>query len=309
MALDSIDREPPPFFRQGLSSLSKLLLLGGLALVFIAADHRLSISGPIRSGISLVLAPLQWAVLLPGRAVRSVQDYLQGVDEARDAAREYQSRTIAQAQRVQQVEQLQQENSLLLELLDLRKRVETPTLAVQVLYENVDPYSRQLVIDKGLLAGIQAGSAVIDTAGVVGQVIRVYPLSSEVRLLTDPDQSIPVLSARTGERFIAFGDPHVLGGSLELRFVPASTDLQAEDLLTTSGIDGVYPPGLHVGRVKQIDRRVDVAFARIHAEPMARLRGRHMLVLPPYRDWPTRTPETAPSKPPARKAPNPKGQP
>jgi len=309
MALDSIDRSPPPFFRQGLSSLSKLVLFGGLALLLMAADHRLGISSPIRSGVSLVLAPLQWVMLLPGRALGGLQDYLQGVDEARDAAREYQSRTIAQAQRLQQVEQLQQENTQLLELLDLRKQVEMTTVAVQVLYENVDPYSRQLVIDKGLLAGIQAGSAVIDTAGVVGQVIRVYPLSSEVRLLTDPEQSIPVLSARTGERFIAFGDPHALGGSLELRFVPSSADLQPDDLLTTSGIDGVYPPGLHVGRVKQIDRRVDVAFARIHAEPMARLRGRHMLVLPPYRDWPARPTALPATKTAPRKNPTTKGPP
>jgi rod shape-determining protein MreC len=136
------------------------------------------------------------------------------------------------------------------------------------------------------MAGIALGSAVIDTAGVVGQVTRVYPLVSEITLLTDRAQSIPVMNARTGSRYIANGDPQILGGSLDLKFVPAGADMQKGDLLTTSGIDGVYPAGLHVGRIARIDRRVDSSFARVHAEPMATERGRHLLVLLPFKDWP-----------------------
>lgn len=286
MALDSIDRSPPPFFRQGLSALSKLVLFGLLSLLLMTADHRLGLSQPIRSAVSLVLAPVQWLALLPARGSAAVQAYFTGVDEARDAARQYQSRTIAQAQRLQQAEQLLQENRHLRELLQLRDDIPGPAKAVQVLYETADPYSRSVVIDKGQLSGITPGSAVIDVAGVVGQVTRVHPLSSEVTLLTDREQSIPVLNARTGQRFIAFGDPITLGGSLELRFVPAGADMQPEDLLTTSGVDGVYPAGLHVGRIQLIDRRTDNAFARVHVRPMAHQRGRHMLVLSPVSDWP-----------------------
>lgn len=292
MALDSIDSNPPPFFRQGLSALSKLVLFGLLSVLLMAADHRLGVSQPIRSAVSLVLAPVQWLALLPQRAGSAVQDYFKGVDEARDAARQYQARTIAQAQRLQQAEQLLQENQQLRQLLELRKDSAGPAKAVQVLYETADPYTRNIVIDKGALSGIAPGSAVVDVAGVVGQVTRVYPMSSEVTLLTDRDQSIPVLNARTGHRFMAMGDPTTLGGSIELRFVPASADVQEGDLLTTSGIDGVYPAGLQVGRVKQIDRRIDTAFAKVHALPMAQARGRHMLVLTPVSDWPER-----PSKP------------
>ena len=286
MALDTLDRSPPPFFRQGLPALSRLVLFALLSLLLMSADHRLGVSAPLRSAISVVLSPLQWLVLLPGRVDGALQDYFKGVDEARDAARQYQARTIAQAQRLQQAEQLLQENQHLRELLELRRETGGPARAVQVLYETADPYSQRIVIDKGQLSGIAPGSAVIDVAGVVGQVTRVYPLSSEVTLLTDRDQSIPVLNARTGQRFIAAGDPLTLGGSLELRFVPASADLQNDDLLTTSGIDGVYPAGLQVGRVRQIDRRIDTAFAKVHAVPMARARGRHMLVLAPASEWP-----------------------
>ncbi len=289
MALDSIDSSPPPFFRQGLSALSKLVLFGLLSVLLMAADHRLELSTPLRSAVSVVLSPLQWLALLPMRASAGLQDYMAGLDEARDAARQYQTRTIAQAQRLQQTDQLMQENLHLRQLLELRQTTPTDAVkAVEVLYETADPYSHHIVVDKGAMAGIVHGSAVIDVAGVVGQVTQVYPLSSEVTLLTDRDQSIPVLNTRTGQRFIAFGDPYTLGGSLELRFVPASADVQADDLLATSGIDGVYPPGLHVGRVRQIDRRVDSSFAKIHAVPTAVSRGRHMLVLPPVSGWPAR---------------------
>jgi rod shape-determining protein MreC len=286
MALDTLERSTPPIFRQGLSTTSKMLLLGLLAVLLMAADHRLHISQPIRSGVAVVLAPLQWLSLQPGHAVNAIARYFGNLEEAQDAALSFQTRTIAQAQRLQQVEQLSQENAHLRQLLELRAQVAGPAKAVQVLYETADPYTRRVVVDRGLMAGIELGSAVIDTAGVVGQVTRVYPLVSEITLLTDRAQSIPVMNARTGSRYIANGDPQTLGGSLDLKFVPAGADMQKGDLLTTSGIDGVYPAGLHVGRIARIDRRVDSSFARVHAEPMATERGRHLLVLLPFKDWP-----------------------
>jgi rod shape-determining protein MreC len=224
-------------------------------------------------------------------------NYLGSAETARDAALSFEARTIAQAQRLQQVEQLSQENANLRQLLELRSSVAGPTKAVEVLYDTADPYTRRVVVDRGNLAGIQAGSAVIDAAGVVGQVTRVYPLVSEVTLLTDRQQSIPVINARTGSRHVANGNPMGVGGALELKFVPSGTDMQKGDLLTTSGIDGIYPPGLHVGRISQIDRRVDASFATVHAEPTAIERGRHLLVLLPVKDWP--------AKPVADKTPTP----
>jgi rod shape-determining protein MreC len=286
MALDTFERSTPPIFRPGLSTTSKMLLLGLLAVLLMAADHRLHISQPLRSAVALVLAPMQWLSLQPGRLIRTSAHYFGNLDEAQDAIALYQSRTIAQAQRLQQVEQLNQENAHLRQLLDLRTQTAGPAKAVQVLYVTADPYTRRVVVDRGQLAGIVRGSAVIDTAGVVGQVTRVYPLTSEVTLLIDRSQSIPVMNTRTGSRHVASGDPFTFGGSLDLKFVPAGADVQKGDLLTTSGIDGVYPAGLHVGRILRVDRQADSTFARVHAVPMASERGRHLLVLLPVQDWP-----------------------
>lgn len=286
MALDTLERSAPPIFRRGLSATTKMLLLGLLAVLLMAADHRLQISQPLRSGVALLLAPLQWLSLQPVQAVNAAARYLDNLEDAQDVAELFHSRTIAQAQRLQQVEQLTKENAQLRQLLDLRAQTAGPVKAVQVLYDTADPYTRRVVVDRGQLSGIVQGSAVIDTAGVVGQVTRVYPLVSEVTLLTDRDQSIPVMNTRTGSRHVASGDPYTLGGSLNLKFVPSGMDIQNGDLLTTSGIDGVYPAGLHVGRVVRIDRRVESTFARVHAEPMATERGRHLLVVLPVKDWP-----------------------
>jgi rod shape-determining protein MreC len=286
MALDTLERSAPPIFRRGLSATSKMMLLGLLAVLLMAADHRLQMSQPLRSGVALVLSPLQWLSLQPVQAVNAAAQYLKNLEDAQDVAELFQSRNIAQAQRLQQVEQLTKENAQLRQLLDLRAQTAGPVKAVQVLYDTADPYTRRVVVDRGQLSGIVQGSAVIDTAGVVGQVTRVYPLVSEVTLLTDRGQSIPVMNTRTGSRHVASGDPYTLGGSLNLKFVPSGMDIQNGDLLTTSGIDGVYPAGLHVGRVVRIDRRVESTFARVHAEPMATERGRHLLVVLPVKDWP-----------------------
>jgi rod shape-determining protein MreC len=176
---------------------------------------------------------------------------------------------------------LQIENQNLRQLMGLQSSMAVSSQTAEVLFDVPDPYNQRIVIDRGQLKNVTLGSPVIDAGGVVGQVTRVYPLTSEVTLLTDKDQSIPVLNSRTGARNITSGD--VLAGlpMIELKFVPASADVKEGDLLTTSGIDGIYPAGLQVARISHIERRVDISFARIHASPLAELKGRHVLILQP----------------------------
>jgi len=286
MPLERIDSSPPPSFRQGLPMLARLLLLGLLSVLLMVADHRLRISQPLRASVSVLISPLQWLVLQPGRLVDAAGQYFSQLDEVQEQARALQTRTIAQAQRLQEVEQLRQENQQLRELLSLQQQNAGTTRAVEILYETADPYSQEIVVDRGFMGGVVQGSAVINASGVVGQVTRVYPLVSEVTLLTDRNQSIPVINVRTGARYIAFGDPSIGAGVLELRFVPASADLKEGDLLTTNGLDGIYPPGLHVGKVARVDRRIDNSFARVTVTPAAQRQGRHLLVLLPHKDWP-----------------------
>ncbi len=149
-----------------------------------------------------------------------------------------------------------------------------------MLYDAPDPYTRKVVIDLGSTHGVERGSPVIDANGVLGQVTRVYPLTSEVTLLLDKDFVIPVLNTRTLVRGVAYGDP--AAGGLELRFMGTNADVQAGDLLSTSGVDGVYPPGLPVAKVLKVDRLADTAFAKITLSAVSSANSvRHVLVVKP----------------------------
>jgi rod shape-determining protein MreC len=281
MPLGTLDRTPPPFFKQGPSALSKLMVCSALALFLMVADARFRITQPVRAAVATVLFPVQWLAMRPVLTVRTVQDYFTSLNAALRNEEAARRRLILQSQKANQVEQLANENAQLRKLLGLRERLNAPSVPAEVLYDAADPYTRKVVIDKGLAQGIEPGSPVIDESGVVGQVTRVHPLISEVTLVTDSDQAIPVLNTRTGNRGIAYGDAGRHGsGALELRYMAANADVQPGDLLTTSGVDGVYPPGIPVARVAKVERRPDSAFARIVCYPQSQVDGvRHVMVL------------------------------
>jgi rod shape-determining protein MreC len=265
----------------GFAPLTKLIFFSALSLLLVFGDKQMQFTKPLRAGLSTLVLPVQWLVLQPGEALSALGKYFQNLDQALHNLKSAELKVLQQSVRSQQVEQLQIENQNLRQLMALQSSVPVRSQAAEVLFDVPDPYNQRFVIDRGQLKDVALGSPVIDAGGVVGQVTRVYPLTSEVTLLTDKDQSIPVLNSRTGARNITSGD--VLAGVsvIELKFVPASADVKEGDLLTTSGIDGVYPAGLQVARISHIERRVDISFARIHATPLAELKGRHVLVLQP----------------------------
>jgi rod shape-determining protein MreC len=280
MPLGTLDRTPPPFFKQGPSALSKLMVCSALALFLMVADARFRITQPLRAAVATVLYPIQWVALRPVLAARIAADYFESLTSAQAREQAARKRLAEQSLKAVQTEQLALENQQLRKLLGLRDRITTSNQAAEVLYEAADPYTRKVIIDKGLTAGVVAGSPVMDEAGVIGQVTRVDPLVSEVTLVTDRDQAIPVLNTRTGSRGVAYGDPNE--GGLELRYMAANADVQPGDLLTTSGVDGVYPPGIPVAKVIKVDKRPDSAFAHIVCRPQGSVDGaRHVVVVKP----------------------------
>lgn len=282
MPLGTLDRDPPPFFRQGPSALSKLAVCSALALFLMVADARFKMMQPLRQVLATVLYPVQWLALQPVVWVEGGVHYFETLNTAQQEQAQARKRLNLQSQRANQVEPLLLENERLRKLLGLRERLTSPALAAQVIYDAADPYTRKVVIDKGLADNVGLGSPVLDELGVLGQVTRVYPLVSEVTLVTDRDHAIPVLNVRTGARGVAFGDTSTHADAMELRFMAANADVAVGDLLTTSGVDGVYPPGLPVARVEKIERRVDAVFARIYCTPLAMVAGAaHVMVLDP----------------------------
>jgi rod shape-determining protein MreC len=307
MPLGTLDRTPPPFFKQGPSALSKLVVFSAVALFLMVADLRFRVAVPVRTAVAAVLYPAQWAVMQPVELVSMAGSYFTSLHAAQQGEAEALQRLATQAQRSLQLEQITLENARLRELLAMRERTGAQATGAQVLYDAADPYSRKIVIDRGQTHGIQPGSPVIDESGVLGQVTRVYPLVSEVTLLIDRDQAIPVLNARTGVRSVAYGQPSASGDGMELRYTLASADIAQGDLLTTSGVDGVFPAGLPVARVTLVERQAESSFTRVRCEPMARVQGTlHVLVLSPAGEAAPPSPLVeAPAERPARGAARP----
>jgi len=225
-----------------------------------------------------VLNPLQRALLAPVDAWDELQDRLRGARAAMKAEQEARALLAQQALVLARTQTLQGENESLRRQLGLRETVAVPSLAADVLFQSGDLYAQRMVIDRGHADGVRAGAAVIDERGVLGQLTRVHRQSAEVTLLTDRDASIPVLNARTQALMVAYGGERSVG--MELRFVAANADIRPGDALLTSGLDGVYPPGLPVAQVVEVLRRGQTSFARVTARPHAQAdRARQVLVL------------------------------
>ena len=273
-----MDHSPPPFFKQGPSANARLAFFALLSLALLVIDSRTGLLNAMRQGIGTVLYPLQRTLLVPRDALSLGADYLAEVTRLRTENGELRRIETANARQLLQVEQLAQENRQLRELMGARERTVVKSVVAEVLYDTRDPFTRRLVLDKGLQHGVSAGQPVVDPDGVVGQITRVYPLSSELTVLTDRNMTIPVQVQRNGVRAIAFGGAEP--GRMELRYMSVNADLREGDAVVTSGLDSLYPPGLPVGRIASIDRSRTGNFARVLVDPIAGVdRSRLLLVL------------------------------
>jgi rod shape-determining protein MreC len=283
MPLGTLDRSPPPFFKQGTSALTKLVIFSAISLALMFTDQHYNIVQPARWVLSLIVYPVQWMALRPQVMLDHMGNMWEGKEEAQTETEKARAQLLAQSVRTTQLEQLTLENQHLRELLQLQARLSTPAIAAEVLYEAADPFTRKMILNKGANTGVLTSSPVMDELGILGQVTRVHPLVSEITLVTDREHSIPVLNTRTGARGVAFGES---GGAplLELRYMATNADIEVDDILTTSGVDGVYPPGIPVAKVVKVERRADSVFARILCESLARVQGaRHVMVLSPMK--------------------------
>lgn len=249
-----------------------------LAVVLIVVDSRWSVLEPARQGVSLVLYPFQRAVHAPGDAARYLSTWADATQAVRTEKEALHQQRIELAQVATHAAQLASENEQLRRLLEVTDTISQPVVAVEVFYEPPNPFNRRLVFNKGSAAGIRPGMPVIDEGGVVGQILRVTPYTAEAALLTDENVSIPVQVLRNGLRLVAFGG-HA-ESKIEIRYLTSEVDLQAGDLLITSGIGGIFPAGLPVARVDRIEHDSSTGFGKAIASPMSRPeRYRHFLVL------------------------------
>jgi len=247
-----MEYSPPPFFKTGPTPLVRLLIFAVLSLAFLVADVRFSYLETLRQVAAVVVYPLQRIAAAPAGIARRIGDFFTTHGSLREENARLKQENFENAALLLQLKALQAENRQLRELLAARERLAIELVAVEVLYAARDPFSRKLVIDRGSQQGVHPGQPVVDDRGLVGQVTRAYPWLAEVTLVSDKGQFVPVQNVRNGLRAVLSGTGG--DGALELRFIPLNADFESGDELVTSGIDGVYPPGLPVAKVASIER-------------------------------------------------------
>ena len=261
-----MEHSPPPFFKTGPTPLARLLIFSALSLAFLIADARFNYLVSLRQVAAVILYPLQRIAASPASIVQRIGDFFVTHGSLRSDNARLTHENFEQGALLQQLKALEAENAQLRNLLAARDRLPIKVTTAEVLYAARDPFSRKVIVDRGSQHDVLPGQPVVDNRGVVGQVTRVYPWLAEVTLVTDKGQFVPVQNVRNGLRSVLGGTGS--DGTLELRFVPLQADYQDGDELVTSGIDGVYPPGLPVARVTGIERSVEQIFARITCVPL-----------------------------------------
>lgn len=279
---------PPPFFKRGPSLLARLGFFALLSLILLYADARFHYMEAMRRAIAVVLYPLQELADTPGQAASRIGNFFVSQSYLQRENDRLSHENFLHAGQLQSQEALIAENQHLRQLLEMQERAEQTSTMAEILYVGRDAFSRKVIIDKGSSQDIEEGSAVVDDTGLIGQVTRTFPWTSEVALISDREQVVPVQVVRNGLRAVVFGIGY--DGTLELRFMPVNTDIENGDMLVTSGIDGVYPPGLPVAVVSNIERNAAYPFAKITCNPAAGAnRNRQVLVmsrLAPLPDYP-----------------------
>ncbi|HEX5091290.1 MAG TPA: rod shape-determining protein MreC [Burkholderiales bacterium] len=275
-----MEHTPPPFFVRGPAPLVRLAFFGSLSLALLVLDARFGYAEGIRSVLTLAAYPIQQAARLPVALVEGVSEYFSSQTRLRSENEMLRAKLLDASLDAERYEAAAAETTNLRRLIGAAERIERKSIPAEVLYAGRDPYARKVIINRGTQHGVQAGSAVVDDSGVIGQLTRAHAFVSEVTLLTDKGQPTPVQVLRNGLRAIAFGGGS--SGQLELRYMSGNADVENGDELVTSGIDGTYPPGLPVATVIRVERDSSYTFARVVAQPIAGVeRGRYALVLSP----------------------------
>lgn len=271
-------QQTPAFFVRGPSPMTRLVFFAAISVTLMATDARLHYLREIRQGFMALMHPLQVVANIPIDMYRQTADYLTSHHRLYIDNQHLTRQSLEQGVALQKLRTMEAENAHLRNLLGASKSWNQPAQLGEIMHAGRDPFSHKIVVNLGSNHGVSAGQAVVDEAGVMGQITRVYPFSSEVTLVTDKELAIPVQVERNSLRAIAFG--HGRDNTIDLPYLPANVDIRKGDKLITSGIDGVYPTGLAVAIVTNIERNPDSPFAKITCTPVAGIENyREVLVL------------------------------
>ncbi|WP_369163296.1 rod shape-determining protein MreC [Candidatus Thiodiazotropha sp. LNASS1] len=256
-------------FTQGPSITTRLVAAVLLSIAIMVLDHRYNHLESLRSGLSVLLFPVQYLASLPLLLSESASDAINSRSELEAERDRLHAENLLLRARQQKFEALEAENMRLRGLLDSSFKVGDRVLIAELVAVEQDPFRQQVLINKGKTSGLFVGQPVVDANAVVGQVTHINPFSASVLLITDAAHALPVQVSRNGLRTIALGTGLI--NRLELPHLPNNADIKIGDLLTTSGMGGSFPPGYPVAEVIDVRREPGQPFASVIAQTTAHL--------------------------------------
>jgi rod shape-determining protein MreC len=269
-------QQTPAFFVRGISPFSRMVFFCALSVIVMAADSRLSFLSQMRQTFIGVLHPLERLANAPGEWVRDTKKYFSVHNHLVQQNYILKQQAFEHEVKLQRLNTLTAENSHLRSLLSGNIPIHPKAILGEISHTGRDPFTNAVIVNRGTQHNIKAGQAVVDAKGVIGQITRVYPFSSEVTLITDKSLSIPIQIERNQLRAIAFGAGD---NTLDIPYLPTNVDIKIGDKLVTSGIDGIYPGGLAVAIVTDIQQNSDSPFAKIISVPVAEVSHHLQLLL------------------------------
>ncbi|MFM9835032.1 MAG: rod shape-determining protein MreC [Methylophilaceae bacterium] len=269
-------QQTPAFFVRGASAFSRMMFFCALSIIMMAMDARLSYLSQVRQAFIGALHPFEMMANAPSDWYRDVKKYFSAHNQLVQENYALKQQAFEQKVMLQRLNTIQAENVHLRSLLNGNIPIQPKAILGEISHTGRDPFTSVVVVNRGSQHNIKAGQAVVDSKGVIGQVTRVYPFSSEVTLITDKDLSIPIQIERNQLRAIAFGEGN---NTLDIPYLPTNVDIKEGDKLVTSGIDGIYPAGLAVATVTKIQQNQESPFAKIICTPIAEVTNHLQLLL------------------------------
>ncbi|MFP1682372.1 rod shape-determining protein MreC [Alloalcanivorax sp. C16-1] len=256
----------------------RLLIALVLAVVLIALDQRSRWVDPLRYALGYLTAPVQYLAHLPVDAANGVMRLTETRTRLMESRERLERQVLILEQKVQRLAVLQAENTRLRELLNSSANLDASVLVAEIIGVDPDPNRQELVINKGVRDEVSQGQAVLDSEGLIGQVVETGPLSARVLLITDASHAMSVQVNRNGVRAILAGTGQ--GSRLRLLYVPDTADIREGDLLVSTGLGKLYPRGYPVARVASVNHQSGASFSDIEARPTAHLdRVSHVLLV------------------------------
>ncbi|TVP57356.1 MAG: rod shape-determining protein MreC [Halomonadaceae bacterium] len=256
---------------------TRVLLAVLLSAALMAGDRYSPVGDHLRSWLTNGLAPVYWLGHTPSR----VGGWLSTISTSREDLIEenaaLQSRMLVLERRSQRYASLAAENNRLRELLSSSAALDDSVMVADIIGVTPDPFTHEVILDKGSRDGVRPGQAILDAGGLMGQVVHSSAFSSRVVLISDNSHAVPVEVNRSGARAVLLGtgDRNVL----ELAHVPDTMDIQEGDLLVSSGLGGRFPQGYPVATISSIEYNPGAPFARVRAQPMASLDSSRMVLV------------------------------